>query len=65
MRLPLRPPRPTPAGEARTGGMDRVVRWTPASGAGAEHRNLRARDGGEILAESVVIGERDGAAFGL
>lgn len=45
--------------------MDRVVRWTPASGAGAEHRNLRARDGGEILAESVVIGERDGAAFGL
>jgi hypothetical protein len=47
--------------------MDRVLRWTPMDGIGAEHLRLRvdgSSDGG-VAAESVVIGERRGLPFGL
>ncbi|MFE1602135.1 putative glycolipid-binding domain-containing protein [Methylobacterium sp. ID0610] len=45
--------------------MDRVVRWAPATGSGLEHLQVRDLAGGDILAESVVVGERDGLPFGL
>ncbi|WP_279477651.1 putative glycolipid-binding domain-containing protein [Aureimonas sp. SK2] len=41
----------------------RDVRWTPVAGAGLEHLHLTTETG-DILARSVVIGERDGRAFG-
>ncbi|ASY64216.1 hypothetical protein SJ05684_c27850 [Sinorhizobium sojae CCBAU 05684] len=45
-----------------------TVRWRPIEGAGLEHLTLRplnASFGAAIRAESVIIGERDGAAYGL
>ncbi len=45
-----------------------TVRWRPLEGEGLEHltiRPLHASVGAAIRAESVVIGERDGAAFGV
>lgn len=44
--------------------IERMVRWQGWDGKGLEHLVLRAGPGGAI-AESVVIGERGGAPFGL
>jgi uncharacterized protein len=41
----------------------RTVRWRPAEGEGLEHLVLTPEDGG-IRADSVVIGERGGVAYG-
>jgi uncharacterized protein len=42
----------------------RTVRWRQADGDGLEHLDLRAEDGA-IVAESVVIGSRGGAPYGV
>ncbi|MBP2237323.1 hypothetical protein J2Z31_003841 [Sinorhizobium kostiense] len=45
-----------------------TVRWRPIEGEGLEHLTIRPLDafvGAAIRAESVVIGERDGAAYGV
>lgn len=42
----------------------REVRWTPEEGEGVEHLAFDARADG-FYAESVVVGEREGRAFGL
>lgn len=44
--------------------MDREVRWAPWRGPGLEHLRLRRTPAG-YLAESVVIGARNGRGFGL
>jgi hypothetical protein len=44
--------------------MDRIVRWIAADGIGAEHLVVRRTAEG-IVAESVVVGARHGAPFGL
>jgi uncharacterized protein len=41
-----------------------TVRWRPLEGEGLEHLTVRAVEGG-IRAESVIIGERDAAAYGV
>ena len=41
-----------------------TVRWRPLEGEGLEHLTVRPVDGG-IRAESVIIGERDAAAYGV
>ena len=42
----------------------KTVRWRPLEGEGLEHLTVRAVEGG-IRAESVIIGERDAAAYGV
>ena len=42
----------------------REVRWTPEEGEGVEHLAFDARADG-FYAESVLVGERDGRAYGL
>lgn len=44
--------------------MDRVVRWAPAEGIGAEHLSLRSTADG-VAAEGVVVGARHGTPYGL
>ncbi len=44
--------------------MDRVVRWAPAEGIGAEHLSLRSTAEG-VVAEGVVVGARHGTPYGL
>jgi len=42
----------------------RVLRWRPLEGTGLEHLEL-TEEADRVLARSVLIGERDGLAFGL
>ncbi len=44
--------------------MNRVVRWVPAEGVGAEHLGLRGTAEG-VVAEGVVVGARGSAPYGL
>ncbi len=44
--------------------MDRIIRWAPAESVGAEHLSLRSTADG-VVAESVVVGARHGASYGL
>jgi len=53
-------PRPLPG----WADMDRVVRWAPAEGIGAEHLSLRSTAEG-VIAEGVVVGARHGTSYGL
>jgi hypothetical protein len=42
----------------------RSVRWRPHAGTGLEHLGL-TREGDRVVADSVVIGERDGRRYGV
>ena len=44
--------------------MNRVVRWVPAEGAGAEHLSVRSI-ADSVAAEGVVVGARGGTPYGL
>jgi len=44
--------------------VDRIIRWAPAEGVGAEHLSVRGTAGG-VVAEGVVVGAHGGTPYGL